>query len=259
MDDTNKYTFGKGKPVYVVNGGPGLEYSYLRDFLMPFETEREINYYDQIGTGNDYDMKKCVTADELSEQLIELLSNDKRRKDIIAHSWGTYLVLSALRDRYVNNHIDKVILINPFALDYARYLKSGVRLVERFPQKIIEKIEEYTNINTKESYLNMMYSIAPYYTYNPLKKYDFKFESYNASIEDGVYGSIIGFNQTKMISITKGDIFVIKSDDDFISLEDTKELQENAKEYYIISDCGHFPFVEKKEECYNVLNRFLKL
>lgn len=254
---TNIYKFGKGKPLYVVNGGPGLEYSYIRDFLLQLAIKHEIVFYDQLGTGRDFNMKIQVTADDLVSQLVEVLKNDGRSKDIVAHSWGTYLAISALTTTDINLNVDKVIFMNPFPLEYDRYIRSGQRLLSRFPQTVIKQMDVFIKENTKESYLKLMYNIAPYYTHRPDANYLFEFESYNSPMEDAVYRSIEGFNHAPVISRMNEDIYVIKCDDDFISIDDTIELQKNAKKYVLIPNCGHFPFVEQKELCYNSLLDFL--
>ncbi len=256
-NSTNIYRHGKGKPLYVVNGGPGLEYSYLRDFFLSLANEREVVFYDQRGTGEDFDMSVQVTGADLTCQLVELLTSDDRRKDIVAHSWGTYLALAALADSEVNADVDKVILINPFALTYSRYEQSGQRLFSRFPQSVLDQVGKLATENTKDSYLRMMRLIAPYYTHQPDKGYTFDFESYNSPMEDSAYGSIAGFNHIPILSQIKGEIFVIKCDDDFISIDDTAELQNIAKKHVVLSECGHFPFVEQKEACLRSLIEFL--
>lgn len=254
---TYTYRYGSGVPLYIVNGGPGLEHSYLKDFFMPLIKEREIVFYDQIGTGRDFDMSIRASSNEFVRQLIQLLQNDDRRKDIVAHSWGTYLTISALMDPIVNEKIDRVILINPFALDYRRYEESAVRLAKRFPQVISKRMEELAEINTKESYLQLMRLIAPYYTYQCDRDYNFEFESYNSPIEDEAYRSLHGFDHVPLISRIKGKIYVIKCDDDFISIDDTAELQQIAAQSVFLNKCGHFPFIEQQEQCYKYLLEFL--
>ena len=129
---TYTYRYGIGTPLYVVNGGPGLECSYLKNFFMPLSDEREIVFYDQIGTGRDFDMNIRISSDVFIRQLVQLLQNDNRRKDIVAHSWGTFLTISALMNPVVNESVDRIILINPFALDYRRYEESAARLTKRY-------------------------------------------------------------------------------------------------------------------------------
>lgn len=257
MNPTNIYKYGSGKPLYVVNGGPGLECSYLKEFFMPVSDQREVVFYDQAGTGKDFDINIQITAADLTQQLVELLTGDGRRKDIAAHSWGSYLVLSALMNSEVNAGVDKIILINPFALNYERYTLSAPRLFSRFPQSVLEQVEKLSQENTKDGYLKMMRLIAPYYTHQPEKNDLFGFESYNSPMEDGVYGSIAGFNHIPLLPQIQGELYVIKCDDDFISLEDTVELQDAAKKFVILPECGHFPFIEQKEKCYGALIDFL--
>lgn len=257
MNSTNIYKYGNGKPLYVVNGGPGLEYSYLKEFFLPLSDQREVVFYDQAGTGKDFDINIQITAADLVQQTVELLTSDSRRKDIAAHSWGSYLVLSALMNSEVNAGVDKVILINPFALNYERYELSAPRLLSRFPQSVLDQVETFSQKNTKDSYLKMIRLIAPYYTHQPEKDYSFGFESYNSSMENSVYGSIAGFNHIPLLPQIQGELYIIKCDDDFISLEDTAELQAAAKKSVILSECGHFPFIEQKEKCYGALIDFL--
>lgn len=254
---TNTYQFGKGSPLYVVNGGPGLEYSYLKEFFMPLTRERQIVFYDQLGTGASYDQEIQTTALELTRQLIELLRGDGKRKDVVTHSWGSYLALSALLEAGEDLGVDKLVCINPFALDYYRYQRSGERLLSRFPQTVLDQMEALAQENTKESYRQMMYLIAPYYTYYPEKEYAFHFESYNSRMEDGVYTSIAGFDHARLLPGLKSAVYIIKCEDDFISLDDTAELQAMANKYVVLPKCGHFPFIEQREECYRSLLSFL--
>lgn len=254
---TNIYRYGKGKPTYVVNGGPGLDFTYL---IEPFESLtdfREIIFYDQIGTGKEFDIAAQPSASDLVNQLIDLINQDNRHKDIIAHSWGTYLVLSALYNDQVNDQIDNIILVNPFALDYCRYQQSGERLLQRFPKDIFPEIERLNKNPNKESYAEMMQLIAPFYTHSPNTPFNFVFETYNSAIEDSVYKSIEGFNHIPILSKIKGNLYVIECDDDFISEEDTIELQHYSKEYVMLSECGHFPFIEKKEKFLQAISNFL--
>jgi len=90
---------GAGTPLFVVNGGPGFDHTYLHvatawDMLAK---NRRVIFYDQRGDGRSDALKpgqSCTLADQLAdlEALRSHLGFDKI--DLLGHSWGGYLSMA---------------------------------------------------------------------------------------------------------------------------------------------------------------------
>lgn len=250
------YRYGNGDPIYIINGGPGLEYQYLYKWLLPLNDIGELVFYDQYGTGKDYGLHRNITADALVKQLNDLLIDDKREKDVIAHSWGSYLLLSLFLEKS-NYNIRKLVLMNPFALNYQRYVSTGQRLVERFPKYIVKEINRLESQGTQEAYLQLMELSTPYYVHDYKNPPVIQYGSYDGKMGDCVYSSIVGFDHTNVPTHIANEMLVIKSDDDFITFDDTIELQNCSKRVEIFSMCGHYSFAEKNVKCLELIEEFL--
>lgn len=90
---------GSGTPLFVVNGGPGFDHTYLHaatswDMLAK---NRRVIFYDQRGNGRSDALKpgqSCTLADQIAdlEALRSHLGFDKM--DLLGHSWGGYLSMA---------------------------------------------------------------------------------------------------------------------------------------------------------------------
>src|SRR5437870_2819445 len=88
-----------GTPLFVVNGGPGFDHTYVHcsaawDVLA---RRRRVLFYDQRGNGRSPALKpgqSCTLADQIDD--LDGLRADlgSNRIDLIGHSWGGYLVMA---------------------------------------------------------------------------------------------------------------------------------------------------------------------
>ena len=88
-----------GTPLFVVNGGPGFEHSYVHcsDVWDVIAKKRKVIFYDQRGTGRSGALKpgqSCTLSDQIAdlESLRAHLGFEKI--DLLGHSWGGYLVMA---------------------------------------------------------------------------------------------------------------------------------------------------------------------
>ena len=149
---------GVGKPLYIVGGGPGMDYSYLYPWLVPLSEYHELNFYHQYGIFED----ASVSLDILVQQLYEILSADPREKDVLVHSFGSHLLWSVL-EKYPDIKIDHIICINPMALNSKDDKRAGEELRKRIPKEVYQKIEKLVRIEQKETDLLILSLLFPYY------------------------------------------------------------------------------------------------
>ena len=88
-----------GRPLVMVNGGPGFDHTYVlcSDAWDTIARSRRVVFYDQRGTGRSGALKTgqtCTLADQIAdlEALRSRLGADQ--VDLLGHSWGGYLVMA---------------------------------------------------------------------------------------------------------------------------------------------------------------------
>jgi proline iminopeptidase len=89
---------GAGRPLVLVNGGPGFDHSYLVTGAWErLGNDRPVVYYDQRGNGRSGPLAEgeaCGLAEQIAdlEALRAHLGYDSM--DLLGHSWGGYLVMA---------------------------------------------------------------------------------------------------------------------------------------------------------------------
>lgn len=108
---------GKGEKIVVLHGGFGMEHSYMRSFLKPFEKEYHLVYYDQRGSTRspvpDYDFDQYITMENMVNDLDLLRAELGEEKiTLLAHSMGAVLAYEYMR-KYPER-VGNVIIISGF-------------------------------------------------------------------------------------------------------------------------------------------------
>lgn len=240
---------GAREPLYIIGGGPGLDYVYLYKFLIELSNNRELIFYNQYGLNKNEETNLGILIDQL--HMVLTLNNDK--KDVLVHSFGSYLLFSVL-SKYNDLNIDKIIMINPCPTNYKEYVKSEKMLESKIPDSIKEKIKYFENKNSNESDLNIMSLLLPYYLYQDV---DINFCVYNNKMCEIINNEIDEFDFSDLIKNLKSDVLLLKGDNDFINITSTLDIQLKAKRTVIYKECGHFAFAEKNNEVLNEIRNFL--
>jgi len=97
-----------GKPLVVVNGGPGFDHTYMlcSDAWDVLARNRRVVFYDQRGTGRSGPLRKgqsCTLADQVSDLEALRAHLHVESMDLLGSSWGGYLVMA-----YAVRHPDRV-------------------------------------------------------------------------------------------------------------------------------------------------------
>jgi len=99
---------GSETPLFVVNGGPGFEHSYVHcsDVWDALSKKRRVVFYDQRGTGRSGPLKPgqtCTLSDQIADLEAVRAHVGANRIDLLGHSWGGYLVMA-----YASVHGDHI-------------------------------------------------------------------------------------------------------------------------------------------------------
>lgn len=251
-------TCGNGRPLLVVHGGPGLEHSYLFPWLLPLAKLRTIIFYDQHGCGNDRTPATEISVNLLIDQLRALVGSldGESPYDIIAHSWGAYLVLRAILHGKISRP-NRLILISPVGLTAERSAGAVQRLIERIPANVMKEYEMDLSTSEADSCLRALKRIVPYYCANSTHHSSPEFGAYCPDVEASVEGSL-GDCDLRGVDVRDVRKLLVYGTHDFESPANTREIQDHNCQIEVLPDAGHFCFSERSTEFLKVTTKFLR-
>lgn len=265
--------FGKGDPIIVIHGGPGLSQDYLLPQMARLAKDHLVIFYDQRGCGRSTGE---INADTMQ---IKIFLNDLeaikksfgfKKVTILGHSWGGLLAM-----QYANGYpesIHKLILLNSVPASSEEHAQFGQEWIKRMAPyqdelKAIKETPQFVNGDpaTVEKYNRIVFR---QYCCNP-KNADFLnlCMSQKAAVDGAKVLALFKQNffsktynfyyQLKQINIPT---LIIHGDCDPVPPSSAQNIHESIKgsKYILIKDCGHFPYVEAPEELFNYLNDFFR-
>jgi pimeloyl-ACP methyl ester carboxylesterase len=248
---------GHGTPLIVVHGGPGFSHEYLVDPLASLAKKRTLIFYDQPGCGQtsigDIPPSPALTFSHFCS--LANLIDDGVHPEVLAHSWGTLVVLGAFAQLddppTPAPEISKCLFINPVAATSAKFEMARLNFLGRIPENILGEIEKaaYSNDDGRQ----IMDLILPYYYTNIDSRPDGPFDltkhtylSVNAQLTD--------FDYSKQI-IKINNLSLLVGEDDFTTIDLINEMVSAAVGLHVMKSTGHFPFYEEKKEFEGVLGQ----
>lgn len=263
---------GKGKPIIVIHGGPGLTQDYLLPNMEPLATTNQVIFYDQRGCGNSTGELKAETINIATfvEDLERLRKEFKFEKiALLGHSWGGLLAM-----QYAIAHpdaVEKLILSNAcpasqgeFCLFIDEWFKrmtpyldelNEVKNSEGFKKGDPETMKRYYLMQfrtycydpKKAELLNL--ALTPKAAIDGLKVFEFLNESF-LSKPYNLHDSLKGLTIPTLI--IHGDIDPIP----FATAEHIHRSMRNSQ-FILMKNCGHLPYVEDPEAYFKKIAEFL--
>lgn len=266
-------SFGRGEPIIVVHGGPGLDQGYLLPHMLELAKNHQVVFYDQRGGGKSLGATldaRHVNLLQFSEDLEKIRDHFNFKKfTVIGHSWGGQLSMS-----YAIRHPERVkamILLNSAPANF----KGQQAFFNEFAIKI-EPIKEetkalfdYNELKTlDEAQINSLYKkLASIYFANAKNAEKLNFEMKKESVLSGFKVS----NQLSKTAIAKLNLFpglvkldvptlVIHGNQDIVPSFTAQEIHEAiiGSEIEYLDQCGHFSYVEQPEKLFASINNFIK-
>ena len=252
--DSDAWICGKGKPMVVIHGGPGLDHSYLVDHLSPLTASRTIVFYNQLGCGESRNLPSDFQVSALFVQFLSIVRDVSNGSpiDVLAHSWGAYILYEALKMR-PEVRIDRLILVSPVGLTRKRFDSSGERLMARIPDNVLKSIEE---MEAQGRSATLMDLIAPFYCADPNMMPSIHFDHYNPQTYNKVVEFLGEYDCTDLKSYLPRHTTLIYGENDIELPEETVEIPE-ATSIITIPRAGHFSFAERPLEFTAMVHRLL--
>lgn len=250
---SHAWTVGTGEPLIVIHGGPGLEHTYLVDWLLPLSKKRTLIFYDQLGCGVDKTPPGEVTADALAEQLEFIIESIQTSIDgrlgFITHSWGAYLLYRIIQMGY-GNQLHPAVLISPVGLTRARFEDSGKRLMKRIPEEVVKEAQRLATVEGDDT--AVMRALYPYYMDENSDKVVLQFGSYNEAVYEQIMSSLGDYDYRSIGPKLPKSTVLIYGDQDIEIAEATKEIRSYSS-LYMIKNSGHFSFAEQPKDFIDII------
>jgi len=262
---------GKGKPLIVIHG-TGLSQDYLLPHLYPLAEDHFVIFYDQRGSGQ--------STGEISPEFINIpnlvadldrirQAFDFEQISILGHSWGGFLAM-----HYAIAHpksVDKLVLSNSLPASSEErnlYLEEYKNRTAPYQQELsaISNTPEFKSGDPEvvERFYRIIFRT---YFYHPEKV-----ELLNLQMSPAA-----SINSRKIFQLTRESIFnhsynlheslrslriptlIIHGETDPMPQTGAQKIYESipGSTYILLKQCGHFPFIERKEAYLNDIREFL--
>lgn len=267
----NYTTFGAGKPILIINGGPGMNsdgFAYVAQELAKMNFQTII--YDQRGTGKstiENPNSKNITMDLMTEDIENLRHHLKIEKwTILGHSFG-----GIMATYYATKHpetIDKLIFSSSGGVN----MKFTLYLQERLNNNLTKSERDSLNFyqrkrdagdNSKETIAKRAQFLAKAYVVDKSNSDVIaqRLTQINFNINSLVIENLqkINFDCSTLFSNFKRPVLVLQGKNDIISVETAQEIATtfpNSK-LILIENCGHYGWLDANELYFNSINKFL--
>lgn len=264
---------GKGEPIIVLHGGPGLFHNYLVSGFEKLAEKYQIIFYDQRGCGKT-DFPKDTTSITIQNYVNDLEAIRVHLKieklNLAGHSWGAILAIDYAKQ--FPEHLKKLILIAPAPANTDFFdqmfknmqskrtdddIKEMVKIMsskefdDRNPEavlsaiKIGDKVNLFDQTKIDELYSSMVFTPAS--ANNMLLV--------NSIMEKNFFD----YNITENIKTFTCPTLIIIGDLDNVPFASAQLLQDNLKNarLEVLKSAAQYPFFEANKEFTTSVNNFL--
>jgi proline iminopeptidase len=268
---------GKGSPIIVIHGGPGMDHQSLAADLAPLERNHRVIYYDQRGGGRSTlpdDPSKLNVSDHVKdlEALRRHLGIEKMT--ILAHSFGP--AIAALYAIQSPEHIDRMIFLGPIPPRRGKFFEEFRATMQKRLTAAQQKRGEELQ-NAFETSKDVTAVCREYWTImtpprvaKSLSASVVKSDLCTASPEAIRYGmtktnpktfeSLGDWNWIKDLARVKAPVLIIHGEEDAIPMAMVAEWATALPNARLIRvpNAAHFPHAERPDVVFPAIEEFLK-
>jgi proline iminopeptidase len=267
---------GKGEPIVVLHGGPGMFHDYLLPYLSPLAEKYQVIYYDQRGNGGSQTAlsQENFTIDQLVEDLEGIrVSLNIEKLTLLGHSWGGLLAMH-YGIKYPQ-HLKRLILANSAPssspqMELAIQNKSSRYTPEQM--QVAGEIIESGRIQNgdTQAFKSLLYLIESVNMYQPERiseilggiNYTPSMVS-NALMIDELKNAnhfLTDYDVSAQLVRINVPVLIVHGDADFIPLS-ASEQTANAlphSQLVVLAKSGHYTYAEQPDEFFAAVNKFMK-
>jgi proline iminopeptidase len=264
--------FGKGKPIVIINGGPGMNSEGFSNFAQQLSGEGYLCIiFDQRGTGksviNRVDTSSLNMANMVED--MEVLRRHLKIKQwtVFGQSFGG--LLAAQYAYTYPKSIEKLVFSNSGGLNLEFLGYVGQRIEKNLSASERDSLQYYnrllTNEPTNNYYLRrraMHLSSAYLFQKEFIPTIAERLLQANLSINQLIYSDLQKhkFNYVGKFSGFKKPVLIFQGLNDIISIETAKLIHKSFSKSTLIEleRCGHYPWLDRPDRFWKELTTFLK-
>jgi proline iminopeptidase len=260
-----------GERLLVLHGGPGASHDYLLPQMLALADTHELLFYDQRGGGRSgSDSGEEITwrthVDDLGALIAEFAL---KPLSIVGYSWGALLALlyaaeasSGEEGPFVRPA--RLVLLDPAPATAKLRQVFEAEFARRQREDPIRSWREELQRSglaerDREEYRQRAFelSVAGYFA-DPAKARDLTPFRVIGKVQQSVWQSLGEYDVTDLIARVSCPAVVVHGRQDPIPLESSEMIARTlGAELVVLEDCGHVPYVERPEELFEAVNRFL--
>lgn len=264
-------TIGKGEPIIVVHGGPGMNHTYLMPHLHALAKDYQVILYDQRASGQSAtpspdSVSLSFFADDI-EGIRKAIGGDKIT--LFAHSWGAIPVMEYAK-RYPEQ-TRAIIFCNSIPLNKnfdAEMRENQLRKTNGLDSTDRSIIMGSPNFKAGKAsayrkllLLSFRNSFAKESNFHKLN-FDLPTNYVTASgaLYTGLGKELSSYDYYPDLKQMTFPVLVMYGEDDAIPLRSQEMITENApnSQIEVFKKSGHFIFIEERKKFAAVVDRFIR-
>ncbi len=264
-------TFGKGTPLLIINGGPGLNSDGFENLAKDLGQFYHTIIYDQRGNGKSVLSKYDSTTINMQLMLEDIEAIRKHLQinnwNVLGHSFG-----GIVANLYATKHQKKILKMISSAsggidLEILNYFEAArnSKLSKEALDKVA-KIDAKINAgdNSQSTLLSKYELLAPAYVLDNksvpiLAK---RLTEINTEVSNLVWADLvkINYNCAKQLKHFKKPVLIIQGKDDIINIESANKAHAVLKHSKIVlmDHCRHYGWIDNREVFFKEVRDFLK-
>lgn len=262
---------GRGDPIVVVHGGPGMDHTYLLPGMNGLAAAHRLVYYDQRGGGRTEGLvdSSTVSFDRFIAD-IDAIGDSLHlgRFTLLGHSWGGLLAMRYAARR--PERLRALVLMNTVEPGH-RYAVASRQLVraKQTPEDSAEfmRIAASEGLKTRDTsavngLLRALFrgTFANRALANQLAiNLDPRTARNMAAVGTFTMGPLGNYDLWPEVATIRVPTLIVQGEADAMPLEMGRDLTRAipGSELVVIANAGHFPYIEKPAETFAAINRFL--
>ncbi|HAI76503.1 MAG TPA: alpha/beta hydrolase [Microscillaceae bacterium] len=267
----NYRTFGQGKPVVIINGGPGMNSDGFAGIAQEIAA---LNYqtiiFDQRGTGKSIIEPidaSTITIDRMVEDLEVLRKKLGFEKwTVMGHSFGG--ILATHYAALYPERIEKIIFSSSggLTLKFSEYVGNRIQTLLTAEQRdslayYQEKLNKGENTAYNLQKRASLLANAYVYDKNHAPAIAERLLQVNFTINGLVFQNLqaIGYNYTGKFHAFAQPVLVLQGQNDIIAVETAQEIAQNFPNasLVLLDNCGHYGWLDQREEYLEAVKNFL--
>lgn len=265
-------TLGKGRPVIVLHGGPGLGHNYLRPGLDRLAERFRLIYYDQRGSGRSEvgDPGKLNLAGTIEDLDAVREAFQIDQANVLGHSIGANI--AALYASRHSDHVASLVLASPGPpFDPRQQQELGAEMQRRMTaadQQAMEGIYASDGLRKRdpksvEVLIRTMY-LSFFRDRRSAERINFGFTQISADnvlgAEEAMVGEFAALDMKESLANVSALTLVLRGELEPIPDAFARFIAESipGAQYELIEGANHFAYIEDPEPFFSPIHRFLE-